>query len=507
MSARRKTIPVTVDKSHLIAIGEQLYSRSIELIREFINNSYDADATEVRVSVDKDQIVVWDNGNGMDLDGLIQYFNIGSPEKRIRKHSPRFDRELIGQFGIGKFAALTTGERFEVSTQKGDFAASVIFDKKSWEAKPGKWTLPISVHESDPSRGDGTTVTISKLKKTFTAEDLERLVTESVPIRAPHFKVVLNGKEVRPREFSGHRIPFMEGTDFGLIHGEIYILPESRSSAREMGIQVRVKGVLVRREMFGMETWGGDAARVRGEINADFLTITSDRGGFIVDSPEYAVFRETALGVMEEVRRALRTLSSRREKSRYRRALKEALIRIQEALARNPEISPFGPIPFGEERDGTGEAAVTEKEVMETGEPSVEEVTGGGQEIEGKEKEPGEKKPTVRRLTPRAVIQRIKLGQMGITCCLDHFGADGPECFTENNVVYINQDHPLYHREMRKRDTHVMHIARLLTQEIAIIGQPADPRRAYDLQSRLLKDAFLKDSENPDGRSNSGLPG
>jgi len=79
---------------------------------------------------------------------------------------------------------------------------------------------------------------------------------------------------------------------------------------------------------------------------------------------------------------------------------------------------------------------------------------------------------------------------MGITCCLDHFGADGPECFTENNVVYINQDHPLYNREMRKRDSHVMHIARLLTQEIAILGQPADPRRAYDLQSRLLKDAF-----------------
>jgi len=51
MCKKQDTIPVTVDKSHLIAIGEQLYSRSIELIREFINNSYDADATEVRVSI------------------------------------------------------------------------------------------------------------------------------------------------------------------------------------------------------------------------------------------------------------------------------------------------------------------------------------------------------------------------------------------------------------------------------------------------------------------------
>jgi DNA mismatch repair ATPase MutL len=40
-------LPVTVDKSHLITIGERLYSESIELIRELVNNAYDADATEV----------------------------------------------------------------------------------------------------------------------------------------------------------------------------------------------------------------------------------------------------------------------------------------------------------------------------------------------------------------------------------------------------------------------------------------------------------------------------
>ena len=498
MGPKQETIPVTVDKSHLIAIGEQLYTRSIELVREFINNSYDADATEVKVLLDEDRIVIWDNGNGMDFDGLVQYFNIGSPEKKLQKKSPRFNRDLIGQFGIGKFAALTTGQRFEVSTQRGDFAATVVFDKKSWESTPEQWSLPIRVHDPDPARGDGVTVTISKLKKNFSPEDLERVITESVPIRAPHFRVLLNDKEVRPREFSGHRIPFMEGTEYGLIHGEIFILPESRNSTRDMGIQVRVKGVLVKREMFGMETWGGDAARIRGEINADFLPITSDRSGFIVDTPEYELFRETAYRVMEEARRALKTLSSRKEKNRYRRVLKEALVRIQEALARNPEISPFGPVPFGEESSAGGEPAVAESAQDIQEEPSVEEIAPSAGEQGSDMKDEEKKEPIVRRLTPRAVIQKIKLGQMGITCCLDHFGADGPECFTESNVVYINQDHPLYRREMRKRDTHIMHIARLLTQEIAIIGQPANPRSAYDLQSRLLRDAFQeKDEKDP----------
>ena len=40
-------LPVTVDKSHLITIGERLYAESIELIRELVNNAYDADATLV----------------------------------------------------------------------------------------------------------------------------------------------------------------------------------------------------------------------------------------------------------------------------------------------------------------------------------------------------------------------------------------------------------------------------------------------------------------------------
>ena len=51
---------VTVDKSHLITIGEKLYSESIELIRELINNSYDADATLVEVTITPQKIEIKD---------------------------------------------------------------------------------------------------------------------------------------------------------------------------------------------------------------------------------------------------------------------------------------------------------------------------------------------------------------------------------------------------------------------------------------------------------------
>ena len=51
-------LPVTVDKSHLITIGERLYSESIELIRELVNNAYDADATEVDIKMTDEFIEV-----------------------------------------------------------------------------------------------------------------------------------------------------------------------------------------------------------------------------------------------------------------------------------------------------------------------------------------------------------------------------------------------------------------------------------------------------------------
>jgi HSP90 family molecular chaperone len=75
MPEDKEFIEVRVDKSHIITIGERLYSESIEFIREIVNNAYDADATLVEITVSEDSIEIRDNGSGMDREGLKQYFN------------------------------------------------------------------------------------------------------------------------------------------------------------------------------------------------------------------------------------------------------------------------------------------------------------------------------------------------------------------------------------------------------------------------------------------------
>ncbi len=479
-------LQVKVDKSHLITIGERLYAESIELIRELVNNAYDADATEVRVTVSGELINVEDNGAGMDLDGLGQYFNIGSPEKLQKPKSARFRRDRIGQFGIGKFASLSACKRFEVQTQQGTFAARVTFDKSAWEQTGESWQLPLERLEPDPRRGDGTTVTLLQLTRSFDPKEVERRLVEGVPLKAPSFQVWLNGERVRPRTLSGHRVSVLDGTPYGMVHGEILVLPASASDPGPPGIEVKVKQVMVRRDLFGAEAWGRAAERLRGELHADFLPVTTDRSGFVQDSPEYIAFRETVARVMNGVRAVLRQLTGQREKRAASKALREALERIYRALSRNPDLSPFGPLPeAGAGGQGRGAAASR----AGTGKPREEVV--GGPEAPPARKKRAARKPKVKRLTPDAVVKRLRVGHEGVSCCLDHFGEDGPECFSEGTVIYINRDHPLYRREARKAEAHTMHLARLLTQEITLMKDaPRDPRKAFDRQSKLLRDAF-----------------
>src|SRR4030066_143683 len=410
-------IPVTIDKSHIITIGERMYAESIEFVRELVNNAYDADASLVEVIVEEDTIEIRDNGAGMDIEGLKQYFNIGSQQKLYSPKSPIYNRDRIGQFGIGKFATLSACKRFEVIAKKDDFVGRVIFDKEQWEKAGDIWQLPLEILAADFRKQNGTTVILTGLDRRFDPKDIEAKIIEGTPIKAPHFRVRINNHTVTPLSLIGHRLPFLEGTSFGPVSGEIIILPETASIATDLGIEIKVKQVTIKRELFGMETWGKAMARVRGEVNADFLPITSDRTGFIKDSNEYQEFLKIFGKVMEGVKESLRKLSVKKERK---------------------------------------------------------------------------KKPKVKRLTPNAIIKRIKFGETGVSCVVDSFGEDGPEVFSEETTIYLNRDHPLYKRESAKVDTHVLNLARLITQEISLMKDPRNPRQAFERQSKLLRDAFVE---------------
>jgi hypothetical protein len=242
-----------------------------------------------------------------------------------------------------------------------------------------------------------------------------------------------------------------------------------------------------------METWGKVIARIRGEINADFLPITSDRSNFVVDSPEYRAFVKVMAGIMPEVKKILGKEADQRQDRRAGRVVKEALQRIHRALARNPDLSPFGPIPYGDEMGGGTGAVFKPKEDEEAKKEDTEIEPKAAAEPNQPPQRKKRRNPLVKKITPNAIVRRMRMGDSSVSVCLDFFGENGPECFSEGNIVYINRDHPLYKRESQKPTMYTMYIARLLTQEISLMHETRSPRLAFTRQSKLLKDAFTDD--------------
>jgi hypothetical protein len=210
--------------------------------------------------------------------------------------------------------------------------------------------------------------------------------------------------------------------------------------------------------------------------------------------------------VAEEVRRSLSRQSDRQERQRARRAVKEAFRRVERSLARNPDLSPFGPVSLAmvQPKAIGGGGVVSEAQQTRGSAPSDQAAPKAMSAAVPPEAAapatpsstaPLKRRPRIRKLTPHAVVHRVRLGDAGVTCCLDHFGPDGREAFHEGTIIYINRDHPLYLRNSRRREIHTLHLTRLLTQEISLMKEPRSPRQAFEHQSKLLRDAFIDDEE------------
>jgi hypothetical protein len=82
------------------------FSNPLDIVREAISNSFDAKATEISIMFTvisehgrrKLKIIIRDNGNGMDYEGLKSFFDLGNS---LRKDQKLDDINLIGEKGHG----------------------------------------------------------------------------------------------------------------------------------------------------------------------------------------------------------------------------------------------------------------------------------------------------------------------------------------------------------------------------------------------------------------------
>jgi hypothetical protein len=491
-------IPIIFDKSHLLTIGERLYSTSLDLVRELVSNAYDADATVVKLEIRPEEIVVADNGSGMDIETLKQYFIIGSQEKRLHAVSPVYQRKRIGEFGIGKFSVLTVSDYFVVETQqrKKQFHARLVFDAEKWRNDSENWSVPCEVLPYDADSPEGTTITLQKLKKPLDSSNVIRHIRERLPIGRKDFQIFVNGNEVTATAIPGKRFPVHFDTPFGPIDGEIVLanIPVTQRNIADAGITIQVKNISVTKSLFGFEvSHSVGVSRLRGFVNADFLPITSSRDNVIQDSEEYKVLYEKTREYLKAVLREARNLAFQKENARASEILRDALDKIGRAFKKNPEAfqesfvaPPLGEAPFS----GFGEEgySISKAQFVDGGIPPPALLAAYNQDIPT----PADK-PMRRRhmsLANRAIIRKMKFRNLGIICRMERYGAHYPPSFFEQGIIYLNIDHPLYRKQMEHDALLTMFIATLIGKELAVQKHPHDASAAYAFQHQLLTDAF-----------------
>ncbi|MCK5346346.1 MAG: ATP-binding protein, partial [Candidatus Heimdallarchaeota archaeon] len=146
----------------LLELGNQLIKDEGIALFELVKNSYDADATEVKISLKnidslkKGEITIRDNGCGMDWDIVTNvWMEPGTDyrEKQIltSEKTRKFKRLPLGQKGIGRFGAHKLGRYIELITKsKDNNEIVVVIDWNKFNESKYLEDIPVNVYERNP---------------------------------------------------------------------------------------------------------------------------------------------------------------------------------------------------------------------------------------------------------------------------------------------------------------------------------------------------------------------
>lgn len=102
-------------------LGLKLYqNKPTNVLAELVSNSYDADAENVNISLDDNEIFVIDDGLGMTHNDIVsKYLVIGKPKRKkdkLNETSLLKQRKFMGRKGIGKLAPFGIARKVSVIT-------------------------------------------------------------------------------------------------------------------------------------------------------------------------------------------------------------------------------------------------------------------------------------------------------------------------------------------------------------------------------------------------------
>lgn len=211
-----RELVMTISLNALEHLGINLYSNVPAVLSEIVANAWDADAKNVKITIDKvtETITLEDDGIGMDRDGVIDRFLTVGFKRRDELGDKTLDgRKPMGRKGIGKLSIFSIAQSAAVYTLSGRHRTAFKMDRevirKAIAGATGQQYKPeeISTFPSDLKKG--TRIVLSGLSKSLsgmTVEGLKRRVSRRFSVIGSKFDftVTVNGEPITPQDRGYH---------------------------------------------------------------------------------------------------------------------------------------------------------------------------------------------------------------------------------------------------------------------------------------------------------------
>ncbi len=147
--------------------GIQNFSKLENAVLELVKNAYDAGSSSVDINFYEDEVVIKDNGCGMDREDILEFWmHVGKSDKKYEfSDSQSNKRVYAGSKGIGRFAIARIGKIAELKSKKAN--SQCILWKTDWQNNTLELVDDISFY--------GTEIKIYNLRDRINQSFIEKL--------------------------------------------------------------------------------------------------------------------------------------------------------------------------------------------------------------------------------------------------------------------------------------------------------------------------------------------
>jgi signal transduction histidine kinase len=198
----------TTDAGLIDRLGRELVGRQETALIELVKNSYDADAREVTVTLERDALVVEDNGTGMTRDELIAGFlRLASTLKVTEPRSRLYGRQRAGRKGIGRFSTQRLGKVLRLRTWVDNHSPGIelVIDWQRFESGRNLDEVPVYLGER-PAAKPGTVIRIEGLRDEWSDAQIRRCWRGLLALQQPFPVAPI---EHRPKADPGFKVSFL----------------------------------------------------------------------------------------------------------------------------------------------------------------------------------------------------------------------------------------------------------------------------------------------------------